>query len=316
MPADNSLCTTSVVLIKSKWWIQTSTKGNRFLYQGLNQLFLPPETLLSEPEERTTRACSCLEIYVCTHIRTQKTQWWFILFHHKMSLAFLFLSFSLPSSPPLLSRHSCREQSTDACLSETWWIVMNRACVFIWGKARGRQRERERERVGKGSCWRRGRRRRVDCEWKQGFSCGTDAAQAAGRITAVTDKWCSCNNPLHTLHDRLCSVSHGLSAMLIGTTWRHSLKPATNCVFFLGVCLELHYTVAHSPPSSHRGQEEGVLAEETDEGGESCEWMWLREGQQHLLSSSQIHQAKQHSPSTSDGLVGGQRREKRSLNKD
>lgn len=34
--------------------------------------------------------------------------------------------------------------------------------------------------------------------------------------------------------------------------------------------------------------------------------MWLREGQQHLLSSSQIHQAKQHSPSTSDGLLGGE----------
>lgn len=44
--------------------------------------------------------------------------------------------------------------------------------------------------------------------------------------------------------------------------------------------------------------------------------MWLREGQQHLLSSSQIHQAKQHSPSTSDGLLGGQRREKRGPNKD
>lgn len=46
----------------------------------------------------------------------------------------------------------------------------------------------------------------------------------------------------------------------------------------------------------------GVLVEEMDEGGESCDWVWLREGQQHLLSSAQIHEAKQQSPSTSDRL--------------
>lgn len=59
---------------------------------------------------------------------------------------------SLPFPLPRLSWHSCREQSNDACPSETWWIVMNRACVFIWRKARGRQREE-----GRG-LWERGRR--------------------------------------------------------------------------------------------------------------------------------------------------------------
>lgn len=120
-----------------------------------------PWTFFCQPEGRTTHACSCLVIYVCTHVRTQKT----IVIYSFLSclLLFPFFSFSLssytPHPPqPHLSRHSCREQSNDACLSETWWIVMNQACVSIWGKARGRRRE------GKKGLWVR-RKRGGEAAW-------------------------------------------------------------------------------------------------------------------------------------------------------
>lgn len=103
---------------------------------------IPPWRLFCQPEERTTHAYSCLVIYVCTHVRGQKTTEIYSFLSFDIScFSLLLLLPVLLSHPPRLSRHSCREQSNDACLSETWWIVMNQACVSIWGEARERQRE-------------------------------------------------------------------------------------------------------------------------------------------------------------------------------
>lgn len=126
--------------------------------------------------------CSCLVMYVWT----QKTHRWFMLLYHETSRA---LPFHFPL-PPRLSWHSCGERRNDACPSETWWIVMNTACVFIWGKARGT----EGRVCGKGGGGREGGGRGcgggADWERKLGFSCGTDAARVAVGSTAVADKRC------------------------------------------------------------------------------------------------------------------------------
>lgn len=89
--------------------------------------------------------------------------------------------------------------------------------------------------------------------------------------------------------------------------WRHSIKTFSKLHLFSG-CVSLysssfsfsnHPPLSPSPPVDVR---RGVLVEEMDVGGESCDWVRLREGQRHLLSSAQIHEAKQQSPSASDGL--------------
>lgn len=102
----------------------------------------------------------------------------------------------------------------------------------------------------------------VDCEWKKGVFLRHWCS------IVVTDKRCSCFNPLHLLHDRLCAVSHSSPSILIRMRRRHSLKPSSNCIVFSG-CVSCASAV-HSPyltPSSHRQGVEGVLAEETERGG-------------------------------------------------
>lgn len=97
-----------------------------------------------------------------------------------------------PTPPPLLTQ---LWRAAQWCVSK--WNLVNSnehsLCVYL------RESKRKTGSGGKG-LWERGRRERrrrtggaewgVDCERKQGFSCGTDAARVAVGSTAVADKRC------------------------------------------------------------------------------------------------------------------------------
>lgn len=124
-------------------------------------------------------------------------------------------SFYPPSAPS--PRHSCRERRSDACLSVTWWIVMNRDCVSIWGEAGGRQRG-----YGKG-LW--GRRRKRS---GRGIDCESGGKKGASFTVANTDI-----NTLHRFHDCFSPTAHRLSETKpLGH--HRSLKPDTACSFSAG----------------------------------------------------------------------------------
>lgn len=76
---DNNLnavieCTTSVDLMKGKWWIHNPTKENTYLYWGVNQLCSPPEDVSVRGREENN-SCMQLSGYICTytHSDTENT---------------------------------------------------------------------------------------------------------------------------------------------------------------------------------------------------------------------------------------------------
>lgn len=151
-----------------------------------------------------------------------------------------------------------------------------------------RESKRETERAGKGLCL---------CVLLQHW-CSTSSAEKHSCDRYETQ-------PLLILYTIVCARSHNSSAILIRSEWCCSLKLPSDCTLSLTRFLVVHYTVAHSPhltPSSHQLGEEGVLR--------GNGWRGEKAVQRHLLSSSQIHQANQHSSSIRYGVLRGQRREK------
>lgn len=146
------------------------------------------------------------------------------------------------------SWNSCGERCNDACPSETWWIVMNTACVFIWGKARGRQGEEEKEGGEE------------EEEQSRGW-CGGVRLWAKTRL--LLRHWCSTSGwgepgggwqemllilYASFLRSPFCVVSRRSSAIPLSGRGRALIKrPSSNCIFAPGVSVVLHYTVAHSP---------------------------------------------------------------------
>lgn len=151
---------------------------------------------------------------------------------------------------------------------------MKQACVFIWGKARGRQRAREGEKKG---------REGVEMEKEvEGWTASENRASLAALMQHKQLWWLTRNTLL------LIPYTLYIVTLIKRILWRHPLKT----VYFLLLFFIIQQLIL-PPPFRGTREEGGCISRGNGWGGR--EWMWLREGQQHLLSSSQIHQAKQHS---------------------
>lgn len=144
----------------------------------------------------------------------------------------MFPFFSVCPPLPLLRWHSCRVQSNDACLSETWWIVMNQACVPIWEKAKGRQRG-----YGKGLWIEAG---------GGGGGGGSAVSENRASLAALMQ------HKQHRAKKWLTTDAVALILFLFHTShqrpmWQNPLKSEPNCIFSLGGVLVTHSTVAYSP---------------------------------------------------------------------
>lgn len=149
-------------------------KGKQFLCSDGKKM----KIFLPEAKDRTTQHMQ-LSGDVC--LDTENTS----VIYAPLSWDISGASLPLPSSPPPL-------------LKQLWWAVQ--WCVSMWNLVNSnehslcvylRESERKTGRGGGGGGraeW--GRGGGLDCERKQGFSCGTDAARAAVGSQAVADKRC------------------------------------------------------------------------------------------------------------------------------
>lgn len=105
---DNNLnavieCTTSVDLMKGKWWIHSPTKENTYLYWGVNQLCPHPWRCFCQRQKREQLMHAAVRLYMYVHIfGHRKHNGDLSLFYHKTCLCFFFFPPSLLFRLPVL----------------------------------------------------------------------------------------------------------------------------------------------------------------------------------------------------------------------